>query len=151
MPIAGCIRRLLAMTYDGLLMLGITFAYLTVIWIIRRVAGQDLNTPLRGLPAALGFTGLWLVLAYYYVLCWSKRGQTLGMKTWRLRLQTLDGRLPPAKTCWLRCLLAPVSLLPAGLGYLWSWYDRQRGAWHDIWTDTRVVVMPRQISGRAAQ
>ncbi len=143
LPIAGFIRRLLAMVYDGLLLLGITFAYLTLIWIVRKLAGQDLNRPLTGISALLGFIGLWLVLAYYFVLCWTRRGQTLGMKTWRLRLQNVGGGMPSARACWLRCLLAPVSLAPAALGYLWSWYDRQRGAWHDIWTHTRVVVIPK--------
>lgn len=151
LPVAGLIRRLLALAYDSLLLLGVAFAYLVCIWILRRLTGQDLNRPLTGITAGLGFIGLWLVLAYYYVLCWTRRGQTLGMKTWRLCLQNLEGRPPSARQCWLRCLLAPVSLATFGLGYIWSWVDRQRGAWHDIWTGTKVVVLTKRQSGRPAQ
>jgi uncharacterized RDD family membrane protein YckC len=41
-----------------------------------------------------------------------------------------------------------VSLAALGLGYFWIWIDRERLAWHDRWSGTRVVVVPkRQKSG----
>ena len=144
LPTAGLIRRLLALVYDSLLLLGVTFAYGVLIWIIRRIAGDDTLQPMGVSAALLGLLGLWLTLAGYYVLCWSKRGQTLGMKSWRLRVETFGGRHPSTAQCWQRCLLAPVSAAIGGLGYIWCWFDKAHGCWHDRWTDTRVVVLPKR-------
>lgn len=143
-PTAGLIRRLLALVYDSLLLLGVAFAYGVVIWIIRKLAGDDLMQPLRGVPAALGLFGLWLTLAGYYVLCWTRRGQTLGMKSWRLQLETRQHRHIDTSTAWLRCMLAVASAAPLGLGYLWCLFDKTSGCWHDRWTDSRVVVLPKE-------
>ena len=144
LPTAGLIRRLMAMVYDGLLLLGVAFAYGVVIWGLRKLAGDDTMEPLHGLAATLELAGLWLVLSGYYVLCWLKRGQTLGMKSWRLCLQSTEGGAIRPATAWLRTLLAVVSALPAALGYLWVLLDRRGGCWHDRWSRTRVVVLPKQ-------
>lgn len=146
LPSAGLIRRLLAIIYDSLLLLGVTFAYGVVITLIRvTLLGKDelvyVDLPLW--VHILSWAGLYLLLSGYYVLCWTKRGQTLGMKSWRLRIETTDGQYPGTRQSWLRCPLALVSALPLGLGYLWCWYDRQNGCWHDRWTETRVVVLPK--------
>lgn len=143
-PNAGLVKRLLAMVYDTLLLLGIAFAYGVVIWCIRKLAGDDVMEPLQGIPAILELFFLWLVLTGYYVLCWTKRGQTLGMKSWRLRLETLDGDYVSTRTAWTRSILAVIALLPLGLGYLWCLWDKRHGCWHDRWTDTRVVVVPKE-------
>jgi uncharacterized RDD family membrane protein YckC len=141
---AGLVRRLLALTYDSLLLLGVAFAYGVVVWALRKAAGDDLMEPLSGVSGALGLLFLWLALASYYVLCWTTRGQTLGMKSWRLRVESLDGGHPRAWQAWLRCLLAPVSAAALGVGYLWCWFDRRHGCWHDRWTETRVVVLAKE-------
>jgi len=144
LPTAGLIRRLIAMAYDTLLLFGVAFAYGVVVWTLRKMAGADLNEPPSGFAGMVELMGLWLVLAGYYVLCWTKRGQTLGMKSWRLRVESIDGGHPAPWQAWLRCLLAPVSAAPAGLGYIWCWLDKRHGCWHDRWTGTRVVVVPKE-------
>ena len=48
-------------------------------------------------------------------------------------------RCPPGGAC--------VSLAALGLGYFWIWIDRERLAWHDRWSGTRVVVLPKKKSG----
>lgn len=143
LPTAGLIRRLLALVYDTLLLLGVTFAYGVVIWIIRKAAGSDMNSPPHPISEVAILLGLWITLAGYYVLCWTKRGQTLGMKSWRLLIVDGSGHYPTMRQSILRCLLAPVSAAPMALGYIWSWIDRRHGAWHDRWTGTRVVVLPK--------
>ncbi len=146
LPTAGLIRRLLALVYDSLLLLGVAFAYGVAVTLIRvSLLGRD-ELDWVNLPVAvhgLIWVVLWGLLAGYYVLCWTKRGQTLGMKSWRLQIRDKEGRYPGVRQAWLRCLLAPLAALPLGLGYLWSWFDKRHGAWHDRWTGTRVVVLPR--------
>ena len=143
-PTAGLGRRLLALIYDFLLLLGVLFGYGVLVWILRKLAGDNPMEPLSGLAAYAELLGLWLALASYYVLCWVKRGQTLGMKSWRLRLETKDGQCIDQATAWLRCILAPIAALPLGLGYLWCLFGKSHYCWHDIWTQSRVVVLPKQ-------
>lgn len=143
-PTAGLIRRLLAIAYDTLLLLGVAFAYGVVVWLLRKAAGADLNEPPQGIAGVVELLGLWCVLAGYYVLCWTKRGQTLGMKSWRLQVTSLSGGHPAAWQAWLRCLLAPLSAAALGIGYVWCWFDAGRGCWHDYWSQTRVMVLPKE-------
>jgi uncharacterized RDD family membrane protein YckC len=143
---AGIVRRLLAITYDSLLLLGVAFAYGVIITVIRvSLMGEDAEGFIK-LPVVLHLASwlvLWLLLAAYYVLCWTKRGQTLGMKTWRLKLETKDGRFVDQRTAWLRCLLALVSAAPLALGYIWCLFDKKNGCWHDRWTHTQITLEPK--------
>ena len=83
-----------------------------------------------------------MTVALYYGIPWTRRGQTLGMVAWRLRLERADGSLP----CWpdvpKRLAAATLSLLPAGLGWWWMLVDRERLAWHDRLSGTRIVLTP---------
>ena len=150
LPTAGLIRRLMAMVYDSLLLLGVAFAYGVIVWALRKLAGQNTLEPLTGPAAFVELLFLWITLAGYYVLGWTRRGQTLGMKSWRLRLEPPDGGAVSAATAWLRTLLAPVSMAAAGVGYLWVLFDKERGCWHDRWTGTRVVVLPKERGKRSS-
>ena len=46
----------------------------------------------------------------------------------------------------LRYLVGSVSLLAGGLGFWWAWVDRDRLAWHDRASGTRMV----RLAGRVA-
>jgi len=113
-----------------------------------------------------------LVLTWaFFIYFWTTRGQTVGMLAWRLRLQHPDGSLIDWRTSLARllilgALLVPflagyaliwhdwphqarswamaASLLPVVLAYVWQWIDRDGLAWHDRWTGTRVVVVPKR-------
>lgn len=110
--------------------------------------------------------------AGFFVYFWTTRGQTIGMMAWRLRVQKRDGSLIDWKqatarvlvvmTLWVpffvgnalfwghwtdrtaRGLAIGASLLPVVFAYAWIWIDRDRLAWHDHWTDTRVTVLPKR-------
>lgn len=79
------------------------------------------------------------VTALYFVVSWSRGGQTIGMRAWRLRVVDVNG----AKLPWPRALLrfgaALVSLGACGLGFLWCFVDGERRAWHDIAARSRVT------------
>jgi uncharacterized RDD family membrane protein YckC len=87
---------------------------------------------------------LFAAIALFFVWFWTRSGQTLGMQSWRLRLEREDGRLIDWRTGLARLCLATVSFLCLGLGYWWILVDRDRRAWHDRLTATRVVVLPKR-------
>ena len=79
----------------------------------------------------------------YYYICWRKQGQTLGMKSWRLKLQQADGSLATPEQCIKRSLLASLSLAFGGIGYLWCLVPPAKACLHDIYSATEVVVLPK--------
>ena len=83
---------------------------------------------------------LFLVLGIYFVACWSRRGRTLPMQTWKLRLIRGDGLPIGGSQALLRYALAWPSLLFFGGGILWAFLDRDRQFLHDRLAGTRIVM-----------
>lgn len=61
---------------------------------------------------------LFLVLGIYFVWFWTHGGQTLAMKTWKIRLTAIDGKPVKLWRAIARYLLAWLSILP-GLALAW--------------------------------
>lgn len=93
--------------------------------------GVDAAHPPLGYRIALQVT-LLTVTAAYFVISWSRGGQTIGMRAWRTRVVGADGSALPWTRALLRFTVALVSLALAGLGFLWCLLDGQRRAWHDL-------------------
>ena len=145
-PPATLLRRLAGLVYDAFLLFAISLGYGAVLLILRIIiigidGAPEVNPPL--LLQWLGFIGLYIALSGYYVICWRKQGQTLGMKAWRLRLQQPDGTLATPTQCWKRCLAAPLSLSCLGIGYLWCLLPPANQCLHDRYTGTEVIVLPK--------
>ncbi|MDQ3025399.1 MAG: RDD family protein [Pseudomonadota bacterium] len=84
---------------------------------------------------------LWVVAVCgaYFIWFWTRGGQTLPMKTWRIRVVRSDGApLDPAHAL-NRYLLALLGLLAAGLGFAWALVDRDRQFLHDRLAGTALV------------
>lgn len=64
---------------------------------------------------------IWLlfVLTAYFIWFWTHSGQTLAMKTWRIRLVAVDGTPIGIKRALFRYLLAWLWILP-GLALAWA-------------------------------
>lgn len=86
----------------------------------------------------------WLVTGGYAVLSWRRGGQTLGMRPWRLRIVDAGGGAPSTRALWTRYAVGTLALLPVGLGFWWAWLDRDRLAWHDRASGTRVVRIAKK-------
>jgi uncharacterized RDD family membrane protein YckC len=97
---------------------------------------------LGGTLGLLEFGVMWLVTGAYAVLSWRYGGRTLGMRPWRLRVAAADGR--PARMSMLayRYAIGTLSLLLAGAGFWWAWFDRERLTWHDRASGTRMLREP---------
>jgi uncharacterized RDD family membrane protein YckC len=76
-------------------------------------------------------------VSFFFIWFWSKTGQTLGMKAWRLKVQNQDASLMSKATAAKR--LVPTLL---GLGNLWVLIDRKRKlSLQDKITNTEVVLL----------
>lgn len=124
---AGLFRRLAAMFYDLLLVIAVlailTFALLPL------SDGEAILTSSQGWLGRL-YHALQLLLAFgYFGLCWTRGGQTLGMKAWRIRLERMDGRFAGWGDALLRFTTGAASVLLAVFGLWrlrmpgWSWSD----------------------------
>lgn len=135
LPPAGLLRRLAAFVYDLLL--------LAAIWVI---AGF-IALPFQGGEATIGNpwyqTYLFLLSFLFYAWFWTRGGQTLGMRAWRLRLESMDGGPVNLGQSLLRFMAGIATLLTAGLAMLWMLVDSEKRTLHDRFSDTRVVVLPK--------
>lgn len=135
LPTPGLARRLACLVYEALL--------LTALLI---VASFPLAPLLQALPQPwsrllnqgflLGLTG------FYLVWFWRHGGQTLAMKTWRLRLVNKAGGTMGLGQAWLRYGFAVLGLAGVGIGFLWALWDRDRQFLHDRLAGTRLVYLP---------
>lgn len=133
--------RLLALFYDLWPALALWMLVSLCFTLGYTIAGHDPHqniAPLSGLQWLLWLV-CWLVAGLYAVISWRRGGQTLGMRPWRLRVVDAAGARPSWRALWLRYAVGTVSLLAAGLGFWWAWVDRDRLAWHDRASGTRVA------------
>lgn len=84
------------------------------------------------------------VLFAYFSAFWLRSGQTLAMKTWRIRLVNPNGAPVTLKQAALRFVLALLGLLLAGVGFWWALFDRDRQFFHDRIVGTRLIRVPRK-------
>ena len=158
--LAGLPRRLAAIVYDSLLLIGVligaTALALGLVVAIIGGAAFKAHNPLAGNPFLQ--TYLLLVCFFFYGGFWTHGGQTLGMRAWRLRLQRRDSRdiswwqallrfvigglwLAPV-VCLRRVLGASLGLsLAAGVGVLLVVLALRLA---DRAAETELVVLPKQ-------
>lgn len=79
------------------------------------------------------------VAAAYFTWFWTRGGQTLPMKTWRLRLVAADGGPVAFPRALRRFALALPGFAALGLGFLWAFVDRDRQFLHDRLSGTLLV------------
>jgi len=79
------------------------------------------------------------VIAGYYLVNWTRSGQTLGMRAWHLRAVGESGKPVGWKAAALRLSVGVLAWAPAALGVLWLYADPDHLALHDRLSKTRVV------------
>jgi uncharacterized RDD family membrane protein YckC len=136
----GLIRRLAAIFYDLVLLVGLLLFAVTLVVIPHGLmTGAEL--PQEGWPYRLHQLYLLGVTVAFYVYFWTRGGQTLGMRAWRMRLVRDDGRPLGAADALRRLVWALLTLAPAGLGLLWVLFDREHLSLYDRLSRTRPVVL----------
>ena len=130
----GIARRLACMLYDGLLLFAVGFA---ATWLFYFASGG--RGAQGGARTLLQFY-LVAVFAAYFLWCWLRSGQTLAMKTWRIRLISPHHDRVTPRAALLRFALALI-VVPTGIGLGWALFDRERQFLHDRLAGTRLVLV----------
>lgn len=151
-------RRMASFVYEGLLLFGIGLIPGAVGALFVALTGQQ--HPLQSGTALQVIT--FVIYGVYFTWFWSKRGQTLPMQTWQIRVVTTDGQRLSQGQALLRffasCLwVAPATVLAmlngwskwqalgaVGVGIvayaLLALLHPQRQFWHDAICGTRLVT-----------
>ena len=134
-------RRFAAMSYDCLPLFAISMAYGAIYIAFNKFLFRSTIDTVDGLLFQLGWL---LTLTGFFCYFWRRGGQTIGMRAWRLQLVHKDeSKAVTYRQCMLRCLLVTLSLMLLGIGYWWSFIDRDRQTLQDRLTKTQVVLLPK--------
>ena len=153
---ASLLLRVSAMVYEAVLLFGVLFVVSYVL-----LASLNWTTPLHDAQRWILQAVLFAAAGAYLSWCWSRSGQTLALKTWRLRLLGPDSKPPSLLRALARYLLAWHMFVPGLLVIAWvplapgsaalalgaslvlmlmpALLDRERRLLHDRWAGTRIV------------
>ena len=131
LTLAPFIRRTLSLVYEALLLAAVLWcAGLLYASIEASITATHLRVFYQVYLLAVG--------GIYFASQW-RLGQTLPMKTWRMKLVTRDGNVVSVPQAALRYLVASAGLLLFGVGFLWAFVDPERQFLHDRLGKTRIV------------
>jgi uncharacterized RDD family membrane protein YckC len=113
-------RRLGALLYDTLASIALLM-FTTACW-LPFYGGQAVP------PGTLAYQASLLIVLYlYFAYCWH-RGQTLGMRAWKLFIYDVSGRPVSLKQTIIRFITAPIGVVTMLIGW----------PLHDIWSKTML-------------
>ena len=125
----GLILRIGIMFYDSILLTAVLFfAALIVV----PTFGITTEHPLFILFKIYIF----LVGFIFFAWCWTHGGQTLGMKTWKVKLVSEKHAQVTWKESLIRYLISILCWLSLGIGFLWCYTNKKRLAWNDLGSKT---------------
>ena len=139
-PNAGLFRRLFAIIYDVFLLTAILFIVAAMAMVLNH--GKAIETSDNFRPVYIIFM---LGICYlYFSWFWIHGGQSLGMKTWHIQLQSRDAKNNSNgqidwKIAAMRFFSAIISWSVFGLGFLWAFFDKKNRCWHDLISKTVLI------------
>jgi uncharacterized RDD family membrane protein YckC len=119
---AGLFRRLAALFYD--LLLVIALGFIVTFAMLPLTRGEAVLSSTQGLVGHAYHALLAISVCAYFGWCWTRSGQTLGMRAWRIRLETAGGKRLNWADSLVRILLGAGLAWLAGLG---AWYFARPG------------------------
>ncbi|TXY29637.1 RDD family protein [Vibrio mimicus] len=150
LPPAGFFRRLGAWIYDALIVMAILMmAGGVVIAALEALvaAGLISYTPYLDASDLLTRHPIWnpvytaylvFVWIYFFIYFWTRGGQTLGMRAWKLHICTEEGNRISVTQALIRLATSGF-----GLANLTVLFDPKKRGFHDIWAKTKIVVLPK--------
>lgn len=121
----GFFRLIAIIFYDLLLLIAILFVATALALPFN--AGEAFSTSQYFYPIYL------IVISFlYYGWFWTNGGQTLGMKTWKVRIIGFNQKPLTWKQAAIRFIVAIVSWSFLGLGFFWKFINKHGYTWHDL-------------------
>jgi uncharacterized RDD family membrane protein YckC len=133
-------RRLLSLVYESLLLAALLMAGALPFSVAAQPADSLAARPLLQLY-------LLALAGAYFTWQWLHGGQTLPMKTWRMRLVTREGAALTRGHALKRLVFAVAGSALLGAGFLWALVDRDRRFLHDRLAGTKIVRIQDSGSG----
>ncbi|SFU79185.1 Uncharacterized membrane protein YckC, RDD family [Nitrosomonas eutropha] len=130
--VPGFGRRMLALAYEFLLLLGVWFIAAFLFHLIFRDTSAEYFRPLFQFY-------LLCIGGVYFIWFWTHGGQTLAMQTWKLRLVSANGGKVTMQQAMVRYLMAVIGISFLGFGLLWALFNRDRQFLHDKLAGTRII------------
>ena len=131
----GLFRRLFAISYDIFLLAAILFIVSAIATALNHGTAISPDNAIYPLFVLIIFTLSYLYFAWF----WIHGGQSLGMKTWQIQLQSNSDHKIGWKTVTIRFMTAIFSWVALGLGYLWALFDKENRCWHDLVSKTVLI------------
>lgn len=141
---AGIARRLAAIFYDVFLLVAVVLVAASIFTIAAEsFGGKHTSSKLLEEDGIKLIFQLYLlfVSGLFYIWFWRNGGQTLGLKVWKIRLVNEHFEPPGYQQCLVRLFFAVVTLLPAGIGLLWMFFNPRRETLYDRLSGTRLVKL----------
>jgi len=132
---AGLFRRLFAIFYDSFLLIAILFIATAIATVLNHGKAIEPSDTYYPLYVIVVFSLSFLYFAWF----WIHGGQSLGMKTWHIKLVTSENKKIGWKTCAIRFVSAIFSWGIFALGFLWAFIDKHNRCWHDMISRTVLV------------
>lgn len=125
-------RRFAALIYDSFVL----FSF----WILLTAFALLLNQgnsllPYRYYFLSYLFIATGLLLSYF----WCKKGQTLGMAAWRLKLVQENGAPLSWSQAGLRYLIGSCSFFLGGIGFIGCLFNKNHQPLHDVVARTIII------------
>ncbi len=124
-------RQLFAMFYDSLLIISMLFIATAIL------LGFNGGEAITADESPVYPVFLLLLIFIFYSWFWTKGGQTLGMKVWKIKIIQENGYLPGWQHSFIRLFFAVLSIVSLGLGYWWSLFFGY--TWHDKLSHTQII------------
>jgi uncharacterized RDD family membrane protein YckC len=122
--------RLMAAVVDGSLVLAAFSA------VMMEIVGHLHTLPGARMAELGAAAGLLIMSALYLVVCYAIGDATPGMRYARITLCTFGGEAPAREVRFRRLAALVLSVLPMGVGVLWSIFDEAQLSWHDRLSET---------------
>ncbi len=124
------LRHIAVIAYDLFLLIAVLLVAALIVVAVN--GGQAIST---GNPFFLSY--LILVSFLFYGWFWTHGGQTIGMRSWKVRIISHGDNIS-WNQCFRRFITALISYPILGIGLWWQYISHTRATWPDLCSGTRL-------------
>ena len=131
---AGLLRRLLAVFYDSILIIGL---YMSFVILITYLKGTALESKAEVLFLQLSF--IFIAVSFFCYFLSVNKGQTLGMQVWKIKLITENKNKLKLKSMILRCIFSTLFTILFFSNFIYIFFNKERNTLGDKLSKTKII------------